>query len=431
MLPPTALEWCEPLNYLPALTEKKLDYALLYSGLKTTYSGRYSLLALYPQTTIESEDFDSLEQELTQNLPRYANFWLGYLGYGLKNSVENLTRDAPSYIPMPSLCMRRYATILVFDHEAATLTMHRMDADAPLAPAPAKSPFHQQPPAIATLHSDMHKAQYLQYVEAIQQAIVEGSLYQANLTRKFFGEFSTKPCAAALFTRLAELSPAPYSALLVQGDTAIVSSSPERFLQLTEEGHVEVRPIKGSAPRSADAATDRRLCSQLAKSEKDRAENLMIVDLMRNDIARGCKIGSVKTEALFEISSYATVHHMSSTISGQRRGDVTPLQLVAKCFPPGSMTGAPKIQAMELCSSIEPRARGVYSGAIGWFGGDGAADLSVVIRTIILQGTQFEFQVGGAIEHESTPLGEWEETLTKARGIASAMCISLDRLRNM
>lgn len=157
----------------------------------------------------------------------------------------------------------------------------------------------------------------------------------------------------------------------------------------------------------------------------------MIVDLMRNDLSRSCEIGTVRTESLFDISTYATVHHMASTVTGLRRSDVTPLELVAQCFPPGSMTGAPKIRAMELCSALEPRARGIYSGAIGWFGGDGSVDLSVVIRTLVVQGERFEFQVGGAIVHDSTPEGEWEETLVKARGISLALGIEEEKLRRL
>jgi para-aminobenzoate synthetase len=277
----------------------------------------------------------------------------------------------------------------------------------------------------------MTKAEYLTRVQHILDAINRGDLYQANLTRKFYGSFATVPCPARLFMRLAHVSPAPYSALLKFGNRAIVSSSPERFLQLGEDGQVEARPIKGSAPRAADAGEDKDIRDALANNPKDRAENLMIVDLMRNDLARGCVIGSVRTEALFEVTTYATVHHMSSTISGQRRPDVTPLELVAQCFPPGSMTGAPKIHAMKLCSALEPRARGIYSGAIGWFGGDGAADLSVVIRTLVVDGERFEFQVGGGIVADSTPEGEWRETLTKARGLAAALHIPIEQLAEL
>lgn len=424
---PTTLDWRAPLDYLPALEASGEDFALLYSGLKTSYSGRYSLLALHPQDTVEGEDFPPLAAKLSQDKAPYDNLWLGYLGYGLKHAVEKLPADAPSEIDLPALHMRHYGTLLVFDHDLRQLHLHRQEEQRPL-PAP-QSPLAASAPQITSLASDMQGEQYLRYVQDIKDAILRGSLYQANLTRKFHGRFAENASPVGLFLRLVGASPAPYSALLKWGKNSIISSSPERFLHMDAQGRVEARPIKGSAPRAVDAAQDAALRDALATSEKDRAENLMIVDLMRNDLARSCAIGSVKTDALFEISSYATVHHMASTVSGQRRADVSPLELVAQCFPPGSMTGAPKIRAMELCSQLEPRARGVYSGAIGLFGGDGSVDLSVVIRTLVMRENRFEFQVGGAIVHDSTPQGEWEETLTKARGLALALGIPLERLR--
>lgn len=433
MLPPIALEWREPFDYLHALASSSVDYALLYSGMHTSYSGRHSILALHPHKVVEGDSFAPLAAELSTKTKHYENFWIGYLGYGLKNAVEKLPQDKPSYIDLPPLHMVQYETLLVFDHDARSLVMHRLSEDSPLPPEPLdlSEARHYEPVSVSALGSDMTKSEYLHRVGVILDAINRGDLYQANLTRKFCGSFAVPPCPARLFMRLAHVSPAPYSALLKFGDCAIVSSSPERFLRLEEDGSVEARPIKGSAPRAANPGEDHDIRDALANSAKDRAENLMIVDLMRNDLARGCVIGSVRTETLFEISTYATVHHMSSTISGQRRPEISPLELVARCFPPGSMTGAPKIRAMELCSTLEPRARGVYSGAIGWFGGSGAADLSVVIRTLVLDGARFEFQVGGGIVADSTPEGEWQETLTKARGLATTLHIPVERLAEL
>ena len=426
-------EWASPLVYLDALAQSGQDFALLYSGMRTPYSGRHSLLALHPVQTISGDDFAKLAPALSQDRDRYDNFWLGYLGYGLKHAVEeNLPYDAPSHINLPALHFARFATILEFDHDAETLAVHSLNPSPALPEVnPDAHPPHHQEFHIAELDSDMTRAEYLNKVSQLKEAIEAGTLYQANLTRKFFGSFYKAPCPATLFHRLAHVSPAPYSAFLKLGPLAVVSSSPERFLAMDASGHVEARPIKGSAPRFSERDADEASRAALAVSEKDRAENLMIVDLMRNDLSRACEIGSVKTEALFEVSTYATLHHMSSTITGQRRANVAPLELVRQCFPPGSMTGAPKIMAMELCSELEPRARGIYSGAIGWFGGDGACDLSVVIRTLIMHGTKFEFQVGGAIVADSTPDGEWQETLLKARGLASALHIDMERLRKL
>lgn len=431
MLPPTALEWREPLDYLHALPPQGVDFALLYSGMKTPYSGRYSILAIHTERTIEDNNLEEFTRNTSTDKSCYNNVWLGYLGYGLKHVTEHFPPDKPSHIDLPALHMRQYATLLVFDHEQKTLHLHRKNTDSPMPPNPVNAVAAYTSIAISELASDMTKAEYLAAVQQVKEAIAQGTLYQANLTRKFFGHFATPPSPVALFSKLAHISPAPYSALLKWGNVAIISSSPEQFLHLEANGKVETRPIKGSAPRGVTPEADDAIREALATSEKDRAENLMIVDLMRNDLARGCEIGSVKTEALYDISTYATVHHMASTITGQRRADVTPLELVAQCFPPGSMTGAPKIRAIELCSALEPRARGVYSGAIGWFGGDGSADLSVVIRTLVLDGERFEFQVGGAIVHDSTPEGEWEETLVKARGIAAALGVDMEMLREL
>ena len=226
---------------------------------------------------------------------------------------------------------------------------------------------------------------------------------------------------------LCAASPAPYSAYLRLGDYHIVSSTPERFLTLDSQGRAETRPIKGTTPRFADMAQDELSRKALEKSVKDRSENLMIVDLMRNDFGRGSVFGSVEVEDLFQVTSYATLHHMASTVKGQKRHGVSSLDFVKACFPPGSMTGAPKVRAMEICSELERHKRGVYSGAIGWFGGDGSVDLAVVIRTLVLRGTDFEFQVGGAVVADSTPEGEWHETLVKARGIARVLGLEPER----
>jgi anthranilate/para-aminobenzoate synthase component I len=211
-------------------------------------------------------------------------------------------------------------------------------------------------------------------------------------------------------------------------DASILSSSPERFLTVDATGHMISSPIKGTAPRFTDPALDASSRTRLETSAKDRAENLMIVDLMRNDLSRSSKPGSVRVERLFEVSSYATLHHMASTITGQKRPDILTLDALHHCFPPGSMTGAPKIRAMQWCLEHERIRRGVYSGALGWFGGDGACDFSVVIRTLVTEGRRFEFQVGGGIVADSDPTEEWQETITKAQGICSALGVNIKSL---
>ena len=270
----------------------------------------------------------------------------------------------------------------------------------------------------------MDKARYIESVEQTLEQIAAGEFYQANITRKFYGEFSEPPEPFAVFEKLCETSPGTYSAYLKFDGKHILSSSPECFLTLGQDGKVESRPIKGTAPRSSDPQT-------LAHSIKDRAENLMIVDLMRNDLSQHCKAGSVETHKLFEVTSYATLHHMASTVIGQRAEQHSSLDVIKGCFPPGSMTGAPKKAVIEWCEQQEKMQRGIYSGTLGWLAADGSANLSVIIRTLVLEGQRFEFQMGGGIVADSKPESEWHETLTKAKGISNCLNINQSELENL
>jgi para-aminobenzoate synthetase component 1 len=422
-------KWIEPLSLAAGIPVSERCWVLLYSGMQLDFTGRYSILALKPDKQIKSKNFTTLEKALSDDRPAFENAWFGYLGYGLKNTLEKLPRDKAGTLPMPALWMARFTLIAVFDHEQKTITLHAKTKTALAFFAtlkPKKKPT--QTPRVASLRSNMTKDQYLRHVKNVRDDIVKGELYQANLTRKFYGTLKTATAPFDIFCRLAENSPAPYSAFIKTNDFAVISSSPESFLSITPGGSIETRPIKGSIGRKANAAEDRKLLQSLATSEKNRAENLMIVDLMRNDLSKVCDAGSIEVDSLFDITSYATVHHMSSTVKGVKRLDKNTLDVVKACFPPGSMTGAPKIQAIRLCSKLEKVERGVYSGAIGWLGGDGSADLSVVIRTLVLKGKQFEFQVGGGIVADSKPQDEWKETLVKARGLAKTLGISPETL---
>jgi len=425
------LPWAEPLEMANAVSCGKNPWALLYSGNKTDFTGRFSFLALLPEKEIKGEDFSELEENLTSDLQNFENAWFGYLGYGLKNSLEKLPNDSESNIKAHALWFIRYRLIIVFDHETKTIKAWAKNKnDFKNIPKPesldlltAKNYY--------SLQSNMSKEEYLEKLSQIKESILRGDLYQANLTRKFFGEFKVEPSPFKLFCILSKLSPAPYSAFLNFSDMSVISSSPECFVSLDENGKAESRPIKGSYPRFAEAGEDKKAKEALAHSEKDKAENLMIVDLMRNDFSRSCKPGTVEAKNLFDITSYTTIHHMSSTINGLKKDNISTLQFVKNCFPPGSMTGAPKIKAIELCSQLEKQQRGIYSGAIGWFGGNGTADLSVVIRTLIIQGTVFEFQVGGAIVSDSDAIKEWQETLLKAKAIAETLCITKEELERI
>lgn len=417
-----SLPWEEPLALAAGVRDT--HWALLYSGAQASYSGRYSYLACNLAERIVGNDFSALEKKISASDDRLGNAWFGYLGYGLKDCLEHLTPEKPNWLAMPNACLMRFHTIYAFDHEARTLTRWQ----SPAAPDLALYPVNEavKIPAVKAIRSPMPQAQYLRHVAAIIERIHAGDLYQANLTRKFIGEFAEAPDGFTLFRRLCDVSPAPYSAFLKLGDMSVISSSPERFLSVDAAGQVTARPIKGTAARSDNAAQDLASKAALAASPKDRAENLMIVDLMRNDLSRACVLGSVATPRLFEVTAHATIHHMSSTITGKKRPECSALDVVKNCFPPGSMTGAPKIRAMNLCAEMETQARGIYSGVIGWFGGDGSCDLSVAIRTLVVQGAAFEFQAGGGIVADSQPQHEHEETMHKVRGIARAIGVPLD-----
>lgn len=430
VITPSPLDWHDPIALATNLSHQGKDFVLLCSTMDVGFSGRYSLLATGIDQQITGDTLTEFAAVLSDSMAPYDNAWFGYLGYELKHVMETLPHDPASHITFPALCMTRFQAVLVYDHHEQAIACH---GDASLVAGvldPAAS-FAAPDIRVTELHSNMDKATYLAHVRTIQAAIARGDLYQANVTRKFMGRLATPVDRVAMFRQLCTISPAPYSALLSFGDRVVISSSPERFLTMDANGRVETRPIKGSAGRSDDAVRDAAHKADLYDSIKDRAENLMIVDLMRNDLSRSCQVGSVETDSLYDITSYATVHHMSSTVHGMKRDDVSTLDAVMQCFPPGSMTGAPKIKAMEWCSRVEQLQRGVYSGAIGWFGGDGSCDLSVAIRVLLLEGDRFEFQVGGAIVYDSIAEAEWEETLVKAKGIAMLLGIGEEEMRGL
>jgi para-aminobenzoate synthetase component 1 len=253
----------------------------------------------------------------------------------------------------------------------------------------------------------------------VQREIVAGNVYEANLTQRMTAPFAGD--AWSLYRALRGLSPAPFACFLDLPDGAILSSSPERFLRLTPDGRVESRPIKGTRPRGETPQSDRALAEELASSEKDRAENLMIVDLVRNDLGRVCEIGSVKVPEMMRVERYASLHQLVSTVEGRLAEGSDALDLVRAAFPPGSMTGAPKIAAVRLLDSLEPVRRGVYSGVVGYLDARGGLDLSVVIRTLLVKKGAAHLHVGGAVVADSDPSAEYEESLDKARALLAAL----------
>lgn len=258
-------------------------------------------------------------------------------------------------------------------------------------------------------------AEYLQMIKQAQEHIAAGDVYQICLTNRIDVEHTLDPLATYL--ELREVNPAPYAAFIRIGESTLVCSSPEQILQVTPSGLVSTKPIKGTRPRSDEPKADSLFAEELRNNEKERAENLMIVDLMRNDIGRVTIADSIKVSKLFEIESYATVHQLVSTVEGQLVPGQSAITALAAVFPGGSMTGAPKIRAMEIIQDLERGPRGVYSGAVGYFGFNGAAEFGMTIRTIVFEGTMAYIGVGGGITSDSEPMAELEETKLKAQAL--------------
>ncbi|MCG8442963.1 MAG: anthranilate synthase component I family protein, partial [Caulobacterales bacterium] len=268
-----------------------------------------------------------------------------------------------------------------------------------------------------------------QVEEAVAQAIAfirAGDIYQANISQGFDATLDPMDHPYSAFRRLIGDSPAPFSAYFHLGaDRIAATHSPERFLRVDRGGRVESRPIKGTRPRGGDPSTDARFAAALLASDKDRAENLMIVDLMRNDLARVCAPGSVRAPRLYALESYANVHHLVSTVIGRLPAGGDAFDLVRAAFPAGSITGAPKVRAMQIIAELEGESRGPYCGAVGYVGADGAADLNVMIRAIAFtrgpKGWRARFRAGAGIVADSDPITEYDEMLAKAASIRRAL----------
>ncbi len=287
---------------------------------------------------------------------------------------------------------------------------------APAADAPASE---QGPPPPAGFRLRRSHRRYLEDIAVCQRRLREGETYEVCLTNKIVAEGAPEPLP--LYRALRRVNPSPFSAFLRFGEAAVLSSSPERFLRIDRQRWAEAKPIKGTSRRDEDPAEDARLAARLGASEKDRAENLMVTDLLRNDLGAVCEVGTVEVPSLMAVETHGTVHHLVSTVRGRLRADVEPAGCIRACFPGGSMTGAPKKRTMEIIDELEGEARGVYSGAIGYLGLGGGCDLSVAIRTIVCDGETTTIGIGGAIVAQSDPEDEYRESLLKGLAPMRAM----------
>lgn len=427
----------------------------LDSGYPFSEQGRYDILAAEPRVTLvthgeitqinrngtvslsNQNPFDLVKQELTQT--RYDGFAglpfnggaIGYFSYDLARRLEKLPVIAEDAEHIPEMAVGIYRWAVIVDHHTKQSYLIGHDCDeyhwqiliglfSRLPEAPSSQTFR----VISDIQPNMTKADYAHAFTRIKHYLKEGDCYQVNLTQRFGADCSGEPWAA--YQLLREMNAAPFSAYLNFPEVQILSSSPERFLQLVN-GRVETKPIKGTRPRKAYPASDWHEIDLLRNSTKDRAENLMIVDLLRNDLGKACETGTVKVPNLFDIESYTTVHHLVSTVTGLLSAGQHALDLLRSCFPGGSITGAPKIRAMEIIEELEPNRRGVYCGAIGYMGFDGNMDTNIAIRTLMHSNGNIRFWAGGGIVNDSVMDEEYQECFDKA----SALIRLLTKLRNV
>ncbi len=415
---------------------------LLESSMRQERLGRYSFLACNPSATLTAEagrafldgvlqddaPLAVLDRLLKENraahvpgLPPFQGGFAGYIAYDFGRSLEPHAR-IPAFAPLcPDMMLHRYDAVAAFDHlqeRAWIIGVDQAQADR-LEALLQRKPSAPGPHVIAGWNSNFTRAEYEKAVARTVEYILAGDIFQANISQCFSAAIPQDFDALAFYRRLRQRNPSTFAAFLDYGNVQIASSSPERLLSFDGKT-VEARPIKGTRRRDADPARDAALVAELASSRKDRAENVMIVDLLRNDLSRVCAPGSVRVPVLCGLESYASVHHLTSVVTGELRPKKTVGDLVAAIFPGGSITGAPKIRAMEVIAEIEGGPRGVYCGAIGYFGFSGHTDLNIAIRTAMFANGTARFQGGGGITARSHPAAEYGETLTKIDRIMEA-----------
>lgn len=453
------LAWSEPHELFRAFAHE--PYALLLDsatggpGEDAALHGRWSFIALDPFETLTSlrsdmsDPFTTLKVKLAAmhmplsapDLPPFTGGAAGFFGYGLAHRLERLPPESAPFAlddqSAPDMVLGFYDMVIAFDMAARrTLIIstglperdprrraehaHTRAAQMRARIATAKRPPPAALPPVCGTQSNFTRQAYEAAIARTIDYIRAGDIFQANISQRFETRLASGDTPYELYLRLRAESPAPFAAFFNFGEGALASSSPERFL-FCRDGRVETKPIKGTRPRGATPTEDQRLAEELMASEKDRAENVMIVDLLRNDLSRVCADHSVVVEKLCALESFATVHHLVSTVRGTLRPGETSVDLLATAFPGGSITGAPKLRAMEIIAELEPTTRGPYCGAIGYLGFDGTMDTSIAIRTMLVQGNRVTFQAGGGITADSDPASEYEETLAKAKAMMRAL----------
>ena len=443
-------EISDPIAAVRALAH--LPYPFLLHSALDDERARWSFFGADPFAVFRAADYDAaramwrrlgaqvLATDPAPTVVPFTGGVVGYWAYDFGRRLEKLPSIARDDLGLPDALLAFYDVIGCFDHRTRQAwafssglpledrlrpgrAERRLDGFLRTVAGARRGSASPAPRDGARPRSTFEPAAYRQAVERIQERIRAGDIFQANLSQRWsvpIEERAPGPVALALHEALAMMSPAPFAAFLDASDHAVASASPERFLELRGR-HVETRPIKGTRGRHADPAEDRRLRDELLASAKDRAENVMIVDVLRTDLGRVCETGTVRVAGLCELESFPQVHHLVSTVVGDLREGVDAFDLLHACFPGGSITGAPKIRAMEILESIEPVRRHLYTGAIGYVDWRGDADWNVAIRTAEVVPRAVHFAAGGGITAESDPEAEHQETLVKAEGLRQAL----------
>ena len=469
---PDPVEACTRLAGLPFIV-------FLDSATHPDQVGRHSFLAADPATVVRSKGaltqqlgggcwtrvaadpvthvgalLEPFAAEPVAGIPPFQGGAAGYVGYDWGAQLERVPRTRYDDVAIPDVMLGLYDWVIAWDHqteqawvistgipEQGTARRERAarrlafvketlmrDAGCEMRDASVRLPHPASRipaapsypvPDVPSLRSNFTRPGYLDAVARVIEYVYAGDIFQASLSQRLQAPLAGTPFE--LYRRLRQRNPAPFAAYLDFGDVVVASSSPERFLRVDDGRRVETRPIKGTRPRGVGPEHDAALALALAESDKDMAENVMIVDLLRNDLSRVCQPGTVRVPELFALEHYHTVHHLVSTVVGELTPGHDALDLLRAAFPGGSITGAPKVRAMQIIAELEPTQRAVYCGSIGYVSVTGALDTSIVIRTYLVVGRDVYFQVGGGIVADSDPAQEYRETLDKAHGLIAAL----------
>ncbi len=430
---------------------KRSGFIFLDSGFPNIELGRYDIIAADPYMQIATrgkitectlgenqwqtgdDPFDVLQHYLGDDVEHdptipFVGGALGYFSYDLGRRLEDIPTTAKHDLTLPEMQVGLYDWAVIVDHKEKKSwlvgqgrdekTFDNWDALIRQLEKPAAAKISDPFKVNSETTSNFTKEKYAKAFDRIKHYIHEGDCYQVNLAQRFSAEVTGDPWDAYL--RLRTMNPAPFAAYMAMDDGFVLSSSPERFL-LIRDNYVETKPIKGTRPRSDDPKRDQELAEELRNSKKDQAENVMIVDLLRNDIGKNCATGSVSVPHLFAIESYKTVHHLVSTVTGKLAEGKHVIDLIKGAFPGGSITGAPKLRSMEIIEELEPHRRSVYCGSIGYISFDGQSDTNIAIRTMIWNQDKIYFQAGGGIVMDSEMESEYQETYDKAEAMLNVL----------